>query len=250
MPFSTSSRVDAWKLCATPPEGMTQAKALGARLGHEGHRRRDGAARQGAEEAGPKRVGEVADRKTDHRIHRPRVEAPVEEGVLHRHASGLPRAWLSLAERWVCEVGHRLGDSPEDKADSHASREHHRHPRERRELRRGAIGSQPDVAVAGECKVAREHQEPCTDQDEQPPEVAGDPGQCLAGAAGHPLGVENSPQDEGQDQASGDTKGDPVQRKRGVVPCGFLSRGLVHEVLPEVPNATLRIPQHDALSAT
>ena len=26
MPFSTSSRVDAWKLCATPPEGMTKRR--------------------------------------------------------------------------------------------------------------------------------------------------------------------------------------------------------------------------------
>ena len=52
-PCSTSSARGVWTLCATRPRRWHgEAQALGPRHGDQGHRRRDGAARKGAEEAG------------------------------------------------------------------------------------------------------------------------------------------------------------------------------------------------------
>ena len=125
--------------------------------------------------AGALAVGEVADREADHGVHRPGVEAPVEEGVLHRDPRAVGGRRVAPARRDARgvgrgEVGQRLGDAPEHQADAHAGREHHRDPRERRELRLGVVGTEPDVAVAGHREVAGEEQERRTDQDEQPAE--------------------------------------------------------------------------------
>ena len=152
----------------------------------------------GDQVAGALAVGEVADREADDGVHRPGVEAPVEEGVLHRDPRAVRGGRVAAAGRDAGgvggrEVGQRLGDAPEHQADAHAGREHHRDPRERRELRHGVVGAELDVAVAGHGQVDREEQEPGADEDEQPAERLLEPGERLAGAGAHALRVERRP---------------------------------------------------------
>ena len=114
---------------------------------------------RGDQVAGALAVGEVADRQADHGVHRPGVEAPVEERVLHRQLGPPPACRARARPRMLAvggvEVGQRLGDAGEHEADAHAGGEHHGDPGERRELRLGVVGPELDVAVAGDREVSR-----------------------------------------------------------------------------------------------
>ena len=118
-------------------------------------------------------VGEVADCEADDGVHRPGVEAPVEEDVLHRHRAardpGSPRPSGGLVR---CVSGsatpRRSGQCPCQSRTSSTPTRTWRTPAWSRRV-------EPDVAVAGERQVGGERQERRTDEDEQQNEVVGDP---------------------------------------------------------------------------
>ena len=179
-------------------------------------------------------VGEVGDRQADDRVHRPRVEAPVEEGVLERQVGGLLAPGLGHAHRRGVEVGQWLGDPVEHQADAHAGGEHHRHPGEGRELRGGVVRAELDVAVAARGEEDAEDEEGATREDEEPAEVRRDPAQDGAAGLAEPLVVQGPVEQEDQGQPRGGAEDDLVDPLAPpalpVLVHAFGAQGVCHEL--------------------
>ena len=107
--------------------------------------REDDRAEQVGHALAERRVGE---REPDEAVQRPRMQAPVEDRVLHARAGRLRASRPRLeAHRRREHVRERLGHAPEDQPDAHTGREHHRDPRAGAELGALVVGPQPDPAV-------------------------------------------------------------------------------------------------------
>ncbi len=107
-------------------------------------------------------VGDVADRQADNGVDRPGGETPVEEGIdIGRADRGLRHRFHLSGDdlRIVLQVGERLAGRVGQHADPETGTEHHREPREARELRLVVRFSELEPARGGQ---RREH-----DRDQQ-----------------------------------------------------------------------------------
>ena len=108
-----------------------------------------------------------------------------------------------------------LGDAEEHQPDAHAGGEHHRDPRERRELWLGVVGTELDVAVARERQEGREEQEAAAGQHEEPAERRGHPVARLEGHLAGSVGIDDAPEQERQHEHGGDAEHDLVDGHAG-----------------------------------
>ncbi len=123
-------------------------------------------------------VGEIGQ---DHRhdgVDRPGMQAPVEEGDLHRLARGGNGAAFAGGGR--DEVHHRLGDAEEHQADAHAGGKQHGEPGQAAVVGFAMIGAELDIAVAAQGDQHHHQQDDRHREDVQPAEVGDDPGLHLA----------------------------------------------------------------------
>ncbi|MNN02689.1 hypothetical protein D3C81_1153570 [compost metagenome] len=118
-------------------------------------------------------VAEEGEDQRDHGIDRPGVQAPVEEGQLHRLAGGLHR--IGLAHRRGDEVHHRLGDAEEHQADAHAGGKQHGEPGGVAVVGLAVVRAELDVAVAADGEEHRGDQDQGDGEDVEPAGVGGDP---------------------------------------------------------------------------
>ncbi|MNC16943.1 hypothetical protein D3C75_648080 [compost metagenome] len=118
-------------------------------------------------------VAEEGEDQRDHGVDRPGVQAPVEEGQLHRLARRLHA--VRLADRWGDEVHHRLGDAEEHQADAHAGGEQHGEPGGVAVVRPAVVGAELDVAVAADGEEHHGDQDQGDGEDVEPAGVGDDP---------------------------------------------------------------------------
>src|SRR5215211_2271760 len=140
--------------------------------------------------------GEVGEGETHHGIHRPRVQRPVEVGVLHRHLGGLLRTGLRQTVRGSGEVRDGLRNPVEHQPDPHSRAEHHGYPRRRAELRLIVVFAQLDPAVAGKGQEDHERQKAKRRQYEHPAKVCYQPAQDRRSDRGQVVREEHTPQHE------------------------------------------------------
>ncbi|MNZ19419.1 hypothetical protein D3C78_364450 [compost metagenome] len=93
-------------------------------------------------------VGEVGQRHADEGKHAPAMQAPVQEQYLHRLAPGLRRARLTLGG--LEHVGQGFGNAEEEQRDADTGGEQHAGPRQVAELGFVVVGTELDLAVAGQ----------------------------------------------------------------------------------------------------
>ena len=146
----------------------------------------------------------VGDGQADHRVDRPRVQGPVEQGGGHRDVERLGRARRGGARRRRGEVRQRLGDAVEHQPDAHAGAEHHRDPGGGPELRRLVVAAERDAAVAAHGQPYGEDDEAARGQHERPAAAGDDAAEHGLRDGAERLGAEHAPGDEREDDRGRD----------------------------------------------
>ena len=133
-------------------------------------------------------VAEVGDGEAGDGVDRPRVQRPVEVGILHREQRRLAALRRGEAVRRRAEVRDRLGDAPEHQPDAHADAEHHADPGDGGELRLVVVVPELDVAEAAHREEDREDEEDRGRDHEGPAEAVDDEAEDGAGDGGEAVG--------------------------------------------------------------
>ena len=106
-------------------------------------------------------AGKVGDHQTNDDVDSPTMQTPVEQGNAQSNLSRF-RSTGGNARHFnkgvTLEVVDRLGDAPEQNANTNGAAEQHGEPGEETELRFFIVGTQLDVAVAAERHPDREEQ--------------------------------------------------------------------------------------------
>ncbi|MGX1116272.1 hypothetical protein RKD37_001635 [Streptomyces ambofaciens] len=154
--------------------------------------------------------GAVGDAETDHRVDRPRVERPVEQGGGHGRGHAVAGVGRVGAGRGRGVVRQRLAHAVEHQADAHARAEHHGDPGHGLELGFLALGAEVDAAVAAGGKPEGEDHEPGRGQRERPAAVVQQATEHAAGDVLQRVGGGGAPDDERQGEDGRDAEDDSV----------------------------------------
>ena len=120
-------------------------------------------------------VRHVRQSEADHDVDGPGVQAPVEEGELHRlSCSGVGATGNAARLGWRHVVRERLGDAVEHQADAHACAEQHGEPRHDAELGLLVVATEANVSDLAQAAVQREEHESGGRQDVPPPDTGCD----------------------------------------------------------------------------
>jgi hypothetical protein len=109
--------------------------------------------------------------QSDDGVHCPRVQSPVEKCGSHGDVDGLRRTRVDRAGRRRQIEEERLADAVEDKADTHAGREHHRDPRRGPILRALPVLTQRNLSEPGDRHDDCEDRGQAGRDDEEPAQV-------------------------------------------------------------------------------
>jgi hypothetical protein len=138
----------------------------------------------------------VRESHADDAVQRPGVQAPVEDRVLQTQLGARRRGRLGQIHRRCQQVRQRLRHTPEDEADAHAGREHHRDPRHRAELGALVVATQADASVAGRGEQKHHGDEAEGREDVHPTRGVDEPAEDVVGGLGEVLRGDDTPQDE------------------------------------------------------
>src|SRR5690606_31428644 len=112
---------------------------------------------------------EIAERKADHRIDGPGMNAPGEEGDAHRLTLGRRRHRFSNRRRH--EMGDRLAHGEIHEADAQAGCKQHRDPGYVAEIRFRIVRTELQVTVAAEAENDHREQEDADREKVEPAEI-------------------------------------------------------------------------------
>ncbi|MNZ89961.1 hypothetical protein D3C78_1089050 [compost metagenome] len=93
-------------------------------------------------------VGEIGQGHTDEGEHTPTMQAPMQEQQLHRLTPGLDRSGFTLGR--LEHVGKGFGNAEEEQGNADTGGEQHAGPRQVTELGFVVVGTELDLAVAGQ----------------------------------------------------------------------------------------------------
>ncbi|MNF71744.1 hypothetical protein D3C84_537010 [compost metagenome] len=147
---------------------------------------------------------EVGEDQRDDGVDRPGVQAPVEEGELHRLLGRGHR--IGVAHGRVGVVHQGLGDTEEHQADAHAGGEQHGEPGAMAVVRLAVVGAELDIAEAADGQEDHGDEDQRHAEDVEPAGIEQDPGLGLPEHCLGLVGGEGAIEHEGDDEQCGAVK--------------------------------------------
>lgn len=166
-------------------------------------------------------IAEEGQDQRDDGVDRPGMQAPVEEGQLHRFLRRLHG--VRLAYRWGGEVHHRFGNAEEHQTDAHAGGEQHGEPGGVAVVGTTVVGAELDVAVAADGEEHHADQDQRHGQYVEPAGVGDDPLLDVVEQRLRFFLEEHGEQHQGQDQGGGGIEDRRIQGAPGGSGCLHVS---------------------------